>query len=133
MENGVFRVQIYTKEYEQMRHFYGTVLRLPVLVCRETGRDDRVCVYGAASGQIEVIYAPPGMEVPVSNGWTLQMQVENADRYCEQLQAQGWTIQREPQNQFWGHRNFKVLDPSGLELTIYSDIPGKETEKNHAD
>ena len=44
MENGVFRVQIYTKEYEQMRHFYGTVLRLPVLVCRETGRDDRVCV-----------------------------------------------------------------------------------------
>ena len=98
MENGVFRVQIYTKEYEQMRHFYGTVLRLPVLVCRETGRDDRVCVYGAASGQIEVIYAPPGMEVPASNGWTLQMQVENADRYCEQLQAQGWTIQREPQN-----------------------------------
>ena len=76
MENGVFRVQIYTKEYEQMRHFYGTVLRLPVLVCRETGRDDRVCVYGAASGQIEVIYAPPGMEVPASNGWTLQMQVE---------------------------------------------------------
>ena len=61
------------------------------------------------------------------------MQVENADRYCEQLQAQGWTIQREPQNQFWGHRNFKVLDPSGLELTIYSDIPDKETEKNHAD
>ena len=51
----------------------------------------------------------------------------------KQLQAQGWTIQREPQNQFWGHRNFKVLDPSGLELTIYSDIPGKETEKNHAD
>ncbi|MFR7745130.1 MAG: hypothetical protein ACLU3I_19255 [Acutalibacteraceae bacterium] len=42
-------------------------------------------------------------------------------------------MQREPQNQFWGHRNFKVLDPSGLELTIYSDIPGKETEKNHAD
>ena len=41
---------------------------------------------------------------------------------------------QEPQNQFWGHqRNFKVLDPSGLELTIYSDIPGKETEKNHAD
>ena len=62
MENGVFRVQIYTKEYEQMRYFYGTVLGLPVLVCRETGRDDRVCVYGAASGQIEVIYAPPGME-----------------------------------------------------------------------
>ena len=36
MENGVFRVQIYTKDYEQMRHFYGTVLRLPVLICRET-------------------------------------------------------------------------------------------------
>ena len=61
------------------------------------------------------------------------MDAANAGSYCEQLQAQGWTIQREPQNQFWGHRNFKVLDPSGLELTIYSDIPGKETEKNHAD
>ena len=81
MENGVFRVQIYTKEYEQMRHFYGTVLRLPVLVCRETGRDDRVCVYGAASGQIEVIYAPPGMEVPASNGWTLQMQIATASSF----------------------------------------------------
>ena len=123
MKDGVFRVQIFTREYEQMCRYYEQILGLPIIVRRETSLDDRVCVYGAASGQIEVIYAGEGIEVPTSNGWTLQMQVSDADAYCEQIRKKGWKILREPQDQFWGHRNFKTLDPSGLEFTIYSELP----------
>ena len=123
MKDGVFRVQIFTREYQQLCQFYEQILGLPVIVRRETSLDDRVCVYSAASGQIEVIYAGEGIEVPTSNGWTLQMQVSDADAYCEQIRQKGWKILREPQDQFWGHRNFKTLDPSGLELTIYNELP----------
>ena len=127
MNEKVFRVQIYTEQYEQMCGFYEQTLGLPVLIMRETSADDRVRVYGAASGQIEVIYAPEGMECPVSNGWTIQMEVDDVDAYCEQVRIQGWEVLREPQDQFWGHRNFKVLDPSGLELTIFSEIRRQDT------
>ena len=127
MKEKVFRVQIYTRQYEQMCGFYGQTLGLPVLIRRETSEEDRVRVYGAASGQIEVIYAPEGMERPVSNGWTLQMEVDDVDAYCEQVRRQGWKILREPRDQFWGHRNFKVLDPSGLELTVFSEIRRRDT------
>lgn len=117
-----FRVQIYTRDYESLCNFYGNVLKFPVLLKRETGHDDRVIVYGAASGQIEVIYAPEGMEYPASNGWTLQIEVDDADTCCESIKKHSVELLREPQDQFWGHRNFKLLDPSGLELTFFSEI-----------
>ena len=117
-----FRVQIYTRAFEKLCAFYGGVLQLPVLEQRETSYDDRVIVYGAASGQIEVIYAPDGMEYPSSNGWTLQIEGEDADASCERVKELGYEVLRGPQDQFWGHRNFKVQDPSGLELTFFSPL-----------
>ncbi len=125
MINGTFRVQMYTKQYEQMCRFYEDILQLPVLLSRETSKEDRVRVYGAASGQIELIYAPDRMELPESNGLTLQMQVEDVDAYCESIKKKGYTIKRGPQDQFWGHRNAKIVDPGGTELTIYSEIEGR--------
>lgn len=124
MENGIFRVQMYTKQYARLCRFYEDILQLPVLLSRETSEDDRVRVYGAASGQIEVIYAPDWMEFPESNGLTLQMQVEDVDAYCERITEKGYAIKRGPQNQFWGHRNAKIVDPGGIELTVYSEIIG---------
>lgn len=124
MKNGTFRVQMYTKEYERLRWFYEDILQLPVLLSRETSEEDRVRVYGAASGQIELIYAPDWMEFPGSNGLTLQIQVEDVDAYCKSIMEKGYAIKRGPQDQFWGHRNAKIVDPGGIELTIYSEIEG---------
>ena len=126
MSEKKFRLQIYTRQYEQMCHFYEDMMGFPVLIKRETSQDDRVKVYGAASGQIEVIHTPDWMECPVSNGWTVQIEVQDVDTYYEQICRKGWKILRGPQDQFWGHRNFKVLDPSGMELTIYSEIDHSE-------
>ena len=126
MSEKKFRLQIYTRQYEQMCHFYEDMMGFPVLIKRETSQDDRVKVYGAASGQIEVIHTPDWMECPVSNGWTVQIEVQDVDTYYEQICRKGWKILRGPQDQFWGHRNFKVLDPSGMELTIYSEINHSE-------
>lgn len=121
MKERTFRLQIYAKQYERLCRFYGETMKFPVLIQRETSQDDRVRVYGAASGQIEVIYAPEWMEYPVSNGWTVQIEVEDVDSCYEQILQEGGKVLREPQDQFWGHRNFKILDPSGMELTIYSE------------
>lgn len=115
-----FRVQIYTQDYESVCSFYQNILKLPVLIKRETDKDDRVIVYKAASGEIEVIYSPDNMEAPKSCGWTVQIQVDNIDSFYELILKSDYRVLREPQDQFWGHRNLKVLDPTGLELTFFS-------------
>ncbi|MDP4108605.1 MAG: VOC family protein [Bacillota bacterium] len=122
MPQKVFRVQIYTREYEKLRNYYENILSLPLVTLRETSESDRVRVYAAASGEIELIHAPAEMEFPESNGWTVQIEVDDADAYCKEILENGGTVKRGPADQPWGHRNFKVLDPSGLELTFYSLI-----------
>ena len=87
MEGRVFRFQNYTKKYEETCDFYERTLKLPIITKRETAYEDRVRVYKLGSGQIEVIYLPDDMDAPVSNGWTLQVEVENADKVFEEAQA----------------------------------------------
>lgn len=118
----VFRLQLYTRDYDKTYDFYKNKLGMPVLIERVNLPDDRVAVFSVGSGEIEVIFASNGMEFPQSNGWTVQIQVDDAAVSCERFRKAGCTISREPQNQFWGHKNFKLIDPSGLELTFYSEI-----------
>ena len=94
----------------------------PILVQRETSLIDKVTVFGPASGQIEVIYASGNEELPSSCGWTIQIETDDADRECERIKDMGYEVLREPENKFWGHRNFKILDPTGFELTIFSKL-----------
>jgi uncharacterized glyoxalase superfamily protein PhnB len=126
MEGRVFRFQNYTKKYEETCDFYERTLKLPIITKRETAYEDRVRVYKLGSGQIEVIYLPDDMDAPVSNGWTLQVEVENADKVFEEAQRNGNIIGREPCDQFWGHRNCKLIDPTGFELTFYHNISKEE-------
>lgn len=119
---NIFRFQIYTHEYERVLEFYKTILNYPILIKRETSFKDRVTVFSAASGQIEVIYASDAEEIPSSFGWTIQIETSDVDIEYKRIKNLGYTIQREPEDKFWGHRNFKVLDPSGLEITIFSKL-----------
>ena len=54
------------------------------------------------------------------------MEVENADKVFEEAQRNGNIIGREPCDQFWGHRNCKLIDPTGFELTFYHNISKEE-------
>ena len=52
-------------------------------------------MFAAASGQVEVIYAADGMPRPVSNGWTLQMEVLDVDAYTGGFNLQiAWSTGR---------------------------------------
>jgi uncharacterized glyoxalase superfamily protein PhnB len=122
MTEKVFRVQLYSKNYEKLNNFYKNQLGFPIVGGRETGHDDRVTLYKAASGVIETIYAPPDSEVPESMGLTIQIEVDNVDAFFEQIRLKEVPIIRGIENKFWGHRNFKIRDPNGIEITVYSPI-----------
>lgn len=123
MYGSIFRLQIYTREFDRLCAFYGDTLAMAVTEERQTSPEDRVRVFAASGGgEVEVIYAPPGTEVPASNGWNLQVEVDDVDRLHQSLAAAGAAVRQPPQDQFYGHRTLHVLDPSGLELKFFTPL-----------
>ena len=43
---------------------------------------------------------------------------EDIDAYFERVKASGATIFQEPTDQFWGHRDWGVVDPDGYKLYV---------------
>jgi uncharacterized glyoxalase superfamily protein PhnB len=54
----------------------------------------------------------------------LSIEVEDVDKWHDQLVEAGVTIARGLENTPWGHRSFGVDDPDGLRVWFYKDIRG---------
>lgn len=48
--------------------------------------------------------------------------VEDCDATFEQAKAAGATVVNEPEDQFYGHRTFRVLDPEGYEWNVSQHV-----------
>ena len=44
---------------------------------------------------------------------SIYMYVDDVDGHCERARAGGATIEREPEDQFYGDRNYSAVDPEG--------------------
>jgi len=56
--------------------------------------------------------------------------VESADKTYAKLQAQGIALEGEPQDQYWGVRNFYLRDPDGYKIEVAQPLvrpSGQET------
>lgn len=118
---AVFRVQLLTDCYDELCAFYGKVLEFPVLVKRETVPGERVRVYGAAGGEIELI-EQAGAEAFCADGLLVQVEVKDVDAYWEKLRAAGADVPNGPEDRFYGHRDFQVKDPQGLTLKFFTPL-----------
>ena len=135
----------------------GVQAVFPVLVCRSPEAEMKFCA--AAFGAVEQVRrpGPDGLPIhiamriseaflvvqsefpnvtasraPVADGSSpvvVFVYVPDVDRAVERAVAAGARILIPPQNQFWGDRTARILDPSGHVWTVASRV--EETTEEH--
>jgi predicted enzyme related to lactoylglutathione lyase len=114
-----FRVVRITDRFDDVCRFYGRALGWPVTRQWDDGGRGRIFGFGA-DGRIEVI---EGAAEQLS-GVFLSIEVDDADAFHDRLVAADVTITQRLGDQPWGHRNFAVIDPEGLQLVFFHWLPG---------
>ena len=116
----------HTRNYDSMCRFYGDTLAMKAV---ETWDEpaNRGTLFSpgekVGSAVIEVIElgeeTVPGVK-PVNVA--LSIEVDDVDKWHNQLLSTGVTIARGLEDAPWGHRSFGVDDPDGFRLWFYQDI-----------
>ena len=115
------RVVRVTDNFDDSCHLYGTLLGWPVAKEWTEGGRGRIYGYGDVA-RIELMEAPPtGDPVETVTGVLVSVQHDDVDALHQRLVAAGVEITQPLANQPWGHRNFGILDPSGLKLVFFQE------------
>jgi catechol 2,3-dioxygenase-like lactoylglutathione lyase family enzyme len=131
MPGGEFRFGFFSTDYEATVAFYRDSLELPVVGGWDQGLDSRGTLFSAGSGVIEAIALPPGREFAPPEGAWLVIEVEDVDRLYQRALQRGLRIRQELTERPWGAREFKVFDPSGIIVVLFSPqrrAAGSETK-----
>jgi catechol 2,3-dioxygenase-like lactoylglutathione lyase family enzyme len=128
MSTREFRCGFYARDYEETLAFYRDGLQLPVLQSWDRSPDDRGTLFAAASGIIEV-QALPRQRVLTGvadtrppQGVGLVIEVDDVDAWYQRAVQKGLPIAEGLVNQKWRHRSFRLTDPAGVGLYIFSKI-----------
>ena len=116
------RVLVGTADFDRSSAFYGDLLGFSVA---ETwgDPDGRGTLFQVASGGvIEVFEDSPHHPFEPPAGVKVAVEVDDADALFERVAAAGAEIVEPVGERPWGHRNFEILDPSGLRLVFFTVI-----------
>jgi catechol 2,3-dioxygenase-like lactoylglutathione lyase family enzyme len=119
------RVALTTKDYDRLVEFYCTGLGIePAQLW--TGEGDRAAILDMGRATLELFDEPHADAVDqievgrrVSGPIRFALQVPDVQAALERLVAHGATIVHPPITTPWGHRNVRVQDPDGLQVTLY--------------
>ena len=118
---GEFRAVWNPRHYEVAVAFYRDTLGFPVVGGWDRGEDDRGAILGAASGLVELIKLAQDQEYVAPAGVSLYVEVDDVDAFHAQLAAHGLRAPA-PEDRPWGHRQFSVKDPDGVQVTLFSPL-----------
>ncbi|MCY7320879.1 MAG: VOC family protein [Phormidesmis sp. CAN_BIN36] len=129
MKEFQFRFGYFTPNYEATVAFYRDGLGLSILEKWDRNPDDRGTLLGAASGIIEVLALPHGQSDHLwdrrpPQGAFMAIEVEDVAALYDRVIEKGFLVQKELQDQEWGHRSFCVQEPNGLTLYFFSKTGG---------
>lgn len=115
------RVVRLTDRFDEACAFWGDQLGWPITRQWPAGDGQgRGCIFGYGdTARIELIEVP--LAIPVM-GLRLGAEVGEATAVHAALVAAGRSPLGEPTDQPWGHRSFAIVDPSGIELTLFQVI-----------
>lgn len=122
LQNGQFRVMFSPLDYDASVKFYRDGLALPVDHDWDYGVGDKGTVFIAGGGMVELLGMAPDAVYIQPQGMSLLIQVEDVDGFYEQVKARGLKIYQEPANYPWGHRIFRVKDPDGVVVSLFSPV-----------
>ena len=116
------RILVGTCDFERSSAFYGDLLGLAVAEHWD-GPDGRGTLYQASSGGvIEIFEDSPHHPFEPPAGVKVAVEVDDADALYARVAQAGVEIVEPIGERPWGHRNFEILDPSGLRLVFFSLI-----------
>ena len=119
MRSPEFRFYYFTPRYDETVAFYRDVLGLVVYTSWDR-EGDRGTIFRSPNG-IGFIEIENGESAPALAGG---FYVEDADldaRY-ERVRAAGAPVRKELGVTSYGHRNFKTVDPNGIEVAFFEYV-----------
>ena len=94
----------------------------------EPGPDDKGTMFRAASGCIEILKLPQvsdsdsTWDYRAPQGAWMGIETGDVDSWYERVLEKGLPIREELMNQEWGHRSFRLVDPDGIEIYVFSKL-----------
>jgi lactoylglutathione lyase len=120
------RVALTAEDYDRTLAFYRDVLGLPLLETWEEA-GGRGAVLDAGRATLEVLSASHAdlvdrIEVgePVGARVRLALEVDDSAETAEKLVAAGAELVGGPVVTPWAHRNVRLRDPDGMQLTLFT-------------
>ena len=116
-----FRFGVVAGDYERSLAFYRDGLGLEIIRSWDEGSSGSGTLFRAADGTIEVL-SDKSLRSADPRGVWVYIEVEDVDASFERAVAKGLPILMKPVNTPWGHRRFKVRDPDGIEVGLFSPL-----------
>lgn len=120
MSSSEFRFYFYTPRYEETVRFYKDELEFAIFRQWDRTAEDRGTIFHSPNhkGFIEVEF---GAVTPAIAGG-FYIEVEDLESRYDRLLQRGVIPHKEIGITSYGHRNFKVLDPNGIEVAFFEYV-----------
>ena len=121
-----FRFAYFTPRSEATVSFYRDDLQLAVIDSWDRSEDDRGTLFAASSGVIEVLSRPKSASPHLwddrpPQGAFMVIEVADVEQAYGRAVARRLPIRQELARQPWGHRTFRLQEPNGLTLCLFSE------------
>jgi catechol 2,3-dioxygenase-like lactoylglutathione lyase family enzyme len=127
------RVALTAEDYDRTLAFYRDVLGLPLVETWEEA-GGRGAVLDAGRATLEVLSASHADLVdrietgePIGTRVRLALEVDDSAETAEKLVAAGAELVGGPVVTPWAHRNVRLRDPDGMQLTLFTVLDSAET------
>src|SRR4051812_49368323 len=114
---GELRVVRQTDRFEEGCRFYGEVLGWPITKDWSEPAPGRIFGHGETA-RVELLAVDAASNV-VPAGVMLSVEVDSVAATYASIRAAGIDISQPLADQPWGHRNFGVVDPTGLTILFF--------------
>lgn len=112
-----FRLKLYPRDFDRVRHFYERNLTFPVIHEWNRGQNDRGVMFSTGSATLELLspekeYQPIAgcsLSLEIADVWKLWQNFEGADNVIFPLRDNAW-----------GDTSFCISDPEGLKITFFT-------------
>jgi predicted enzyme related to lactoylglutathione lyase len=117
MRHLEFRFYYFTPLYEQTVMFYRDVLRFEIYRAWDRGAADRGTIFRSPSGDGFIEIEAGEQQPSILGGFYIE--VADVEKLYEEVRRQGAPILKELGDTAYGHRNFKTVDPCGVEVSFF--------------
>jgi len=125
MKSPEFRFYYFTSLYDETVAFYRDTLQFEIYRTWHRGDTDRGTIFHSPNrcGLIEIEW---GEHAPSIRGG-FYLEVTGLERWYERVQQSGAPLRKELSATSYGHRNFKTVDPNGVEVSFFEYLKDPES------